>query len=79
MSKIKNESEIKMRKCDLPSIFMKIASGELVLCGGLMFTDEQNDKLLMMANEKLPNYNTMSAVNVYGIGTLIFLSEELLY
>jgi len=79
MSKTVYKPEMKIRKCDLPSIFMKMASGELILFGGSMFTAEQNDKLLIDAYARLPDYNTMSAVNVSGIGTLMFLSREIIY
>jgi len=79
MSKTVYKPAVKIRKCDLPSVFMKVALGELVLFGGSMFTAEQNDKLLTDAYARLPDYNTMSAVNVSGIGTLIFLSREIIY
>lgn len=78
MSKPTVKPDMRVLNVELSTVLMKMALGELVLMGGSMFNSRENDKLLLLAYERLPNYNTMSAVAVPMIGTLIFLSEEMI-
>ena len=45
----------KQNKIKMSDILHKMASGELLICGGSMFTDEENDRLLKNAVEHCLN------------------------
>lgn len=45
----------KQNKIKMSDVLRKMASGELLICGGSMFTDEENDRLLKNAVEHCLN------------------------
>lgn len=45
----------KQNKINMSDVLQKMASGELLICGGSMFTDEENDRLLKNAVEHCLN------------------------
>jgi len=51
MSKYKN----KKRNIKVSGVFDKMQSGELILCGGSMFTDKENEELLKVAFANILN------------------------
>lgn len=45
----------KQNKINMSNVLQKMGSGELIICGGSMFTDEENEKLLKKAFDNCIN------------------------